>query len=153
MIDVKRLRFLLAANELPFSTTRPDESVAIEAGEYTGPLFVPAEEHPSERVAAELMVEAVNALPALLKVYEASDRRLTEPRIPTAKTWRELERMATGDHLQLFRTEGCVSVLSIETPARPVVTITTEILRDEDADRVVRRALEAALDALGGLHR
>lgn len=32
-------------------------------------------------------------------------------------------------------------------------TACSEILRDEDADRVIRRAFEAALDALGSLHR
>lgn len=71
-------------------------------------------------------------------------------RIPTPKTWHQLERLAAEQDLRLFRTPGCVTVETLHRV--PYVTITTDrIDRDEDADRVVRAALGAALEALQGL--
>lgn len=73
------------------------------------------------------------------------------PRIPTLKTWRDLERLAAEQHLSLSRTPGCVTVETLHRV--PYVTITTDqIDRDEDADRVVRAALEAALGVLRSLY-
>ncbi|HET9063719.1 MAG TPA: hypothetical protein VFO62_10560 [Candidatus Binatia bacterium] len=68
-------------------------------------------------------------------------------RIQTLKTWHQLEQAAAGQDLRLFRTEGCVTVETLHRV--PYVTITTDqIDRDGDADRVVRAALGAALEAL-----
>ena len=70
------------------------------------------------------------------------------PRIPTLKTWRQLEQMAAEQHLYLFRTPGCVTV-EVPPGRVPYVTITTDqIDSDENADRVVRAALAGALKEL-----
>lgn len=64
----------------------------------------------------------------------------------TAKTWRQLELAAAADRLDLLRTDGCVTV---RAGSHELLTITTSnALDDDNADRVVRAALDGALDAL-----
>lgn len=72
------------------------------------------------------------------------------PRAPAPKTWTQLERLAAEQDLRLFRTAGCVTVETLR--GAPYVTITTDqLFRDDDADRVVRAALGAALEVLRGV--
>jgi hypothetical protein len=74
-------------------------------------------------------------------------------RIQTVKTWRELEALARADGLRLFRTDGCVTVESTAAIPSHFLSITTEDLDIDDSDRLVRAALEGALDVLKSLHR
>jgi hypothetical protein len=68
-------------------------------------------------------------------------------RLAPIKTWHTLESEAKAQDLRLLRTPGCVTVYDVV--GREHVTITTEWpLSDEDADRVCRAALAAALDEL-----
>ena len=71
---------------------------------------------------------------------------------PSVKRWSQLEQAAKADDLRLFRTPGCVTVEDLAH--RPQVTITTDqIDSDEEADKLCRAALAAALDALRSMRQ
>jgi hypothetical protein len=73
-------------------------------------------------------------------------------RIATPKTWAQLEKLAMNDGLVLMRTGyGVTAYTTGNMINSPMLTITTGDLVDDDADRVMRRSLEAGLVALKDL--
>jgi hypothetical protein len=85
--------------------------------------------------------------------YQRSPYHAPEPRLPSGKSWQQLEHAARRDGLRLLCTPGCVTILTDETLASSLVTITADDLVDGDADRVVRAATGAALAVLVKLER
>ncbi len=63
------------------------------------------------------------------------------------RSWVDLTKMARNSGRFLMATDGCVSVYSSKDAREEDLTITTGgmALSNEDADRVCRAALEAAL--------
>lgn len=90
---------------------------------------------------------------ACSRVYDTRATLATSPRIPAPKTWRELERAAAADGLELRLRPRSVVIATTSAISEPLLSITVGDLTSEDADCVVRRALEGALEALRSLPR
>lgn len=77
---------------------------------------------------------------------------MSAPRIPTLKTWRQLEQLAASISLKLFRTAGGVAIENLRR-IYPLVHITVDLESDVEIDKVTRAALEGALEEMGRLER
>ena len=66
--------------------------------------------------------------------------------------WQQLVRQAAADNLELFRTEGGVTIYTVVGSIRlPLLTITLGELDDADGEKVLRQLTTKALELLKGL--
>lgn len=70
------------------------------------------------------------------------------------KTWKQLEQIAARDRLTIYRSHGGATLYEGDRFRSPIISVTDgNALDDDDSDRVVRSAIEAALQALRGIDR
>lgn len=70
------------------------------------------------------------------------------PRIPTAKTWAQLEKLARDYTLSLCRSTGGCSIMQGKQSLLDICLGNADWRSNEIADRLLRRSVEHAINAL-----